>query len=490
MYQTRFSTELKEWKYKIENIAKDFGLDFFPVIFEVLSFDQLNQAAAFGGFPTRYPHWKFGMEYEKLAKGYTYGLMKIYELVINNNPSYAYLMDTNPLVDQKLVMAHVYGHVDFFKNNFWFSHTNRKMIDEMGNHGNRIRSYMNKYGYEVVEDYLTCCLSIENLIDIHSPYFKRSETTIKEEFDDRSLSLKFKSKGYMDPYINPPDFVDAMKKKQEVKDKKISENPQKDVLLFLIEHAPIENWQRDVLAIVRNEAYYFAPQGMTKIMNEGWASYWHTKIMTSKILADSEIIDFAEHHAGTVATSKDSINPYKIGLEIFRDVEDRWNKGKFGKDYEDCPNYEQRLNWNKNLGLGQQKIFEIRKIYNDITFLDEFLTPELAEKLQLFSFWKNPYSANYEIYTREFEKVKATLLAQLTNLGNPNIEIIDGNFRNRTELLIKHSHEGTDLDTNYAKDTLKNLSIIWTRPVHLETFVNKTKTLYSWEDNKFLTTKI
>src|SRR6201991_945335 len=124
---------------RIEGFARDYGLDFYPTIFELIDADQLNAVAAYGGFPNRYPHWRFGMEYEQLSKGYEYGLSKIYEMVINNNPSYAYLLESNMDADQKLVMAHVYGHVDFFKNNFSFQHTNRKMMDEMANHATRVR---------------------------------------------------------------------------------------------------------------------------------------------------------------------------------------------------------------------------------------------------------------------------------------------------------------------------------------------------------------
>src|ERR1700741_4157867 len=131
---------------KIEGFARDYGLDFYPTIFELIDSDQLNTVAALGGFPTRYPHWRFGMEYQQLSKGYRYGPQKIYEMVINNDPCYAYLLRCNQLVDQKLVMAHVYGHNDFFKNNICFSRTNRKMMDEMANHGNRIRSYMDRFG--------------------------------------------------------------------------------------------------------------------------------------------------------------------------------------------------------------------------------------------------------------------------------------------------------------------------------------------------------
>src|SRR5258705_4176841 len=146
---------------EILEAARGFGLDPIRTVFELVAYDELNEVAAYGGFPTRYPHWRFGMEYEELSKGYSYGLQKIYEMVINNNPCYAYLLKSNPLVDQKLVMAHVYGHCDFFKNNAWFSHTNRKMIDEIANHSTPVRRYIDKYGFDNVETFLDVCLSID-----------------------------------------------------------------------------------------------------------------------------------------------------------------------------------------------------------------------------------------------------------------------------------------------------------------------------------------
>ena len=161
------SPELEAWRVKIEGIAKGLGLDFFETRYEVVSYDKMSEIAAFGGFPTRYPHWRFGMEYERLSKSHTYGLSKIYELVINNDPCYAYLLEGNENVDQKLVMAHVFGHCDFFKNNFWFSRTNRRMLDTMANHATRIRRYQDLYGITVVEEFIDTCLSIENLIDLH-----------------------------------------------------------------------------------------------------------------------------------------------------------------------------------------------------------------------------------------------------------------------------------------------------------------------------------
>ena len=158
--------DLRELQLETEQHAKAFGLDFYDTIFEVLDYDELSEIAALGGFPTRYPHWRFGMEYQQLAKGYRYGLQKIYEMVINNDPCYAYLLRCNQWVDQKLVMAHVYGHNDFFKNNIYFGHTSRKMMDETANHGNRIRAYMERHGEDTVENFVDSCLSLENLIDI------------------------------------------------------------------------------------------------------------------------------------------------------------------------------------------------------------------------------------------------------------------------------------------------------------------------------------
>ena len=125
--------ELATLQLEIEAHARAYKLDFFDVVFEMLDYQQMNQVAAYGGFPTRYPHWRFGMEYEQLSKSYAYGLHKIYEMVINNDPTYAYLLEGNAFVDQKLVMAHVCGHADFFKHNVYFKHTNRKMVDAMAN---------------------------------------------------------------------------------------------------------------------------------------------------------------------------------------------------------------------------------------------------------------------------------------------------------------------------------------------------------------------
>jgi len=485
--------ELAKVKEEIMGYAKGYGLDCFDTIFEMVDHEQINSLAALGGFPVRYPHWRFGMDYDQLSKGYTWGLQKIYEMVINTDPSYAYLMKSNNLVDQKTVMAHVYGHVDFFKNNYWFSKTNRKMLDAMANHAVKIRGYMDLYGQDTVENFIDRCLCLESLIDPFLPFTtpkRRGEEEDEEARIDRTTQVgKLKSnRGYMDQFINPPDFLAEQRKRMEdssKKAKKVPADPQKDVLAFLLEYSPLEQWEHEVLNIVRDEAYYFAPQGQTKIMNEGWASYWHSKIMTQKALKDSEVIDFCDHHAGTLATAPGRINPYKVGIELFRDIEERWDRGKFGKEYDECDDMVAKAKWDKKLGKGRQKIFEVRRVCNDVTFIDEYITEEFVERFKLYTYAFNRRTNQYEIAERDFKKVKEKLLFQLTNRGQPFIYVVDGNYQNKGELLLWHKHQGLDLDVRWSRETLRSLAEIWRRPVNIETEVDGQKKLYSYSNGEF-----
>lgn len=479
--------EIKAIQDEMEAIAASYGLDFFPTIFEFLDYEELSMFAAYGGFPVRYPHWRFGAEFDELMKGYSYGLQKIYEMVINTDPCYAYLLSCNSITDQKLVIAHVYGHCDFFKNNAYFAHTNRKMLDQMANHAARVNRYVDRFGYEVVEQFIDACLSLEDLIDPHSVAVRRTPSPNRQQSDDESIdddqntSGKFRSKDYMDPYINPPSVLAAQAnaKQAEAKAKaavrSFPEQPQRDVLLFLLEHAPLAAWQYDILSIIRDEAYYFAPQGQTKIMNEGWASYWHSTIMTRHGLTDAEVIEYADHHSGTMAMSPTRLNPYKIGIELFRDIEERWNRGQFGPEWENCDDARERTAWDKQLGLGREKIFEVRRVHNDVTFIDTFLTEDFCRRHKLFSFAYNERSGDYEIASREFAAIKRQLLTSLTNHGRPFIYVEDGNYRNRGELYLRHDFAGVELKQDEAQATLANLHRLWTRPVHIETMIDDIK---------------
>jgi stage V sporulation protein R len=467
-------SELARAQELIERHATNFGLTFFKTVFEMVDYKQMNALAAYGGFPTRYPHYRFGMEHQQLSKSYEYGLHKIYEMVINNDPTYAYLLEGNTMLDQKLVMAHVYGHADFFLNNMYFSHTNRKMMDEMANHATRIRRYQERYGIEEVERFLDACLSVEDLIDPGAVFdsARQQETVDKGEDASGNVDARMPAKEYLDRYVNPPDYLEEQRKRQEklqTADRQFPPSPERDVLGFMLQHAPLENWERDILSIIREEAYYFLPQRQTKVMNEGWASYWHSRIMTTRVLDDSEVIDYADHHSGTVATQPGRLNPYKLGLELFRDIERRWDYGQFGAEWDDCENMQERGNWNRELGLGRKKIYEVRRIHCDATFLDEFLTPEFCAEQKLFVTKETGRHRKKLIPSREFSEIKQALLFQFTNGGRPVVELTDANFGNRGELLLAHRHLGTDLRWDWAKDVLQNLARIWRRPVAVET---------------------
>ncbi len=494
----RFPTKMRLPRYlaveaeKIEKVARDFGLDFFPTVFQMLPYDQINEIASYGGFPTRYPHWRFGMEYEQLSKSTEYGLSKIYELVINNNPAIAYLLEGNSLTDQKLVMCHVYGHVDFFKNNFSFRSTDldaggsvvdpvsvaegydpdRKWVDKLANHGSVVRRIIDRHGIDSVEELIDDCLSLENLIDPWSPFVVRQTRTIEDEESPREVQVpRLRAKEYMEAFINPESYIEQQKEKvlaeRASSQGKVPQKPVRDIPGFLIEHAPLQKWERAILSIIREEAYYFLPQMQTKIMNEGWASYWHSKMMTEKVCDSTEILDYADNNAAVMATSGQRLNPYKLGVELFRSIEDRWNKGQFGKEWESVDNLDRKSDWNQRLGLGQKKIFEVRRLYNDVTFIDEFLTPEFAMRHKLFTFEWSARNERFEIHSRKFQQIKEKLLFQLTNMGNPFIYVEDANYENRGELLLNHDHRGVDLRLDYCSKTMKSLFRLWKRPVVL-----------------------
>ncbi len=481
--------EVREWALRIEKTAREVGLDFFPTIFEMVTYEQMNMLAAYDGFPIRYRHWKWGAEYERISKSYTYGLSKIYELVINTDPCYAYLLEPNSLLEHKLVIAHVYAHCDFFKNNAWFSRTDRKMLDQMANHASKIARISEAVGAERVENFIDLVLTFDNLIDPYAPHIVRKRPP--GEGDEASLEpARLPARSYMDRYINPAEEIerkrDEMKKRHEEMRKRLPPEPERDVMAFLLEHAPLERWQQQILSMLRDEAYYFVPQRMTKIMNEGWASYWHSKILTQHgVCNDEDIVDFCSVHSATMAMSPTSINPYKIGLELYRDIEDRWNKGRFGLEWERCENMEERLGWDKQLGQGREKIFQVRKIYNDLMFVDEFLTPDFAERLKLFSYGYNRKHEQWEIKTREFLDVKAMLLKQLTNFGQPMIYVEDANYQNRGELLLWHKFDGQELKLEYATEVLGNLVSLWSRPVHIRTMNDNKQVIWSHDGSRF-----
>jgi stage V sporulation protein R len=437
---------------QIWDIALRFGLDPYPTKFEIVPATVMYEIGSYA-LPGRYSHWTFGKAYHRMKTMYDFGLSKIYEVVINTNPSYGFLLETNSPVQNKLVMAHVLGHVDFFKNNIYFSRTNRRMVDSVSTHAGRMAEYEFRYGRKTVEKFLDAVLSIEEHIDPNF-FIKRNAS-----HDERPREVRRKVEGRYDDLWQIGERKESDESQIVEEEKRGEQLPEKDLLFYIMRHSPVlKDWQRDVISMIHEEMEYFIPQMQTKIMNEGWASFWHSRIMRELDLQDDEFIEFSDLHAGVVSPHKGQLNPYYLGYKIFEDIERRWND----------PSAEERERFGRKGGEGRVKIFEVRELESDVSFLRNYLTEELCEELDLFVF-ELVDEEEWTVTEKRWERVRDQLVANMTNFGFPFIVVADGDYNGNRELYLKHQYEGSELDTNYARKTLEYVFTLWGRPVHLET---------------------
>jgi stage V sporulation protein R len=454
--------EVKELEEAVEQIwqiaTENFKLDPFPVRFEIVPANVMYEVGSYA-LPGRYSHWTFGKAYHRMKMMYDFGLSKIYEVVINANPSYAFLLETNSLIQNKMVIAHVLGHVDFFKNNVYFSRTNRRMVDEAAMHARRMSEYEFTYGRKVVEEFLDAVLSIDEHID---PNFFIKKQNLEDDKNDKPAKRR---EGRYDDLLSKDELEvnEPEQEGEETERKSRLAVPEKDLVHFIMKNSPIlKDWQRDVMSMLREEMEYFIPQMQTKIMNEGWASFWHSRIMREMDLSTGEHLEFAELHAGVVSPHKGQLNPYYLGYKIFEDIEKRW----------DNPTEEDRERFGRTGGEGRDKIFEVRELDNDISFLRNYLTEELCEELDLFVY-QLVDDEEWTVTEKKWERVRDQLVANMTNFGFPYIEVVDGDFNGNRELYLRHRYEGIELDMKYARKTLEYVHKLWGRSVHLETTVDE-----------------
>lgn len=454
---------LEESVEKIAEQAKKFGLDFFDMRFEVCPADIIYTFGSYG-MPTRFSHWSFGKAFHRMKTQYDYNLGRIYELVINSDPCYAFLLEGNSIIQNKLVIAHVFAHCDFFKNNYHFKKTNRNMVESMAVSANRIREYEHKYGREKVEKFIDAVLALQEHVDFRPK--KKAATKTKE---DNQCKMTVGESPYEDLWnISEKSCSQTCSKECKNQDKKkFPERPEKDMLMFIAKYSKnLEDWQRDIISIIREEMIYFWPQMETKIMNEGWASFWHLRIMRELDLSEEETIEFAKMHAGILQPSRMSINPYYLGIKIWEDIEKRW----------DNPTEEEKKKYNRKEGQGRAKIFEVRGNENDISFIRNYLTKELVEELDLYIF-KKVYT-RWQVTETEWEQVRDTLVYLMTNSGYPVLKIEDADYNLNGELYIMHCHDGRDLDLYYLEKTIPSVYKLWGRTIHLETKLDNKRYLF------------
>ncbi|AIQ62009.1 stage V sporulation protein R [Paenibacillus stellifer] len=401
--------QLEQAADRLTELALASGLDFFPMRYQVCPAEVLYSIGAYG-MPTRFAHWSFGKAYQRMKMEYDHGLSKIYELVINSDPCYAFLLDSNTLLQNKLIVAHVLGHSDFFKNNAMFAGTDRKMVDRMAVFADRIESFSHDYGADEVEAFLDAGIAIQEHVDP----FVRFGTSDGFRENDGGI---------------------------------------KDVIGYIAGNSRyLEEWQREILYMLRAEMLYFWPQMETKIMNEGWASYWHLKLVRELELSDSEIVEFAKMNAGVIQPSPGSINPYYLGLMMLRHIEKK---------------------------QGQDALFEIREIESDVSFIRNYLTKELAEEMDLFVFKRE--DSVYRVTAKDVDEIKDNLIRSRTNGGFPYLTVKDDDLHGRGELLIDNRFEGLELDRKYVERTLPMVYRLWGRSVHLRTVVDGQEKTYVYD---------
>ncbi|TYS43227.1 SpoVR family protein [Bacillus infantis] len=448
---------------EITEIATGFGLDFYPMRYEICPADIIYTFGAYG-MPTRFSHWSFGKQFYKMKLHYDLGLSKIYELVINSDPCYAFLLDSNSLIQNKLIVAHVLAHCDFFKNNIRFQNTKRDMVESMSATAERIRQYEIEHGKHEVETFLDAVLAIEEHIDpsLMRPKLAWSSEDLEYEEEEAPAAT---------PYDDLWNLDSRSKKKPEKKKKtkKIPPQPEKDLLLFIESYSrELSDWQRDILTMMREEMLYFWPQLETKIMNEGWASYWHQRILRELDLTSDESIEFAKLNAGVVQPSRTNINPYYLGLKIFEDIEDRY----------DNPTEEMKKRGVQS-GSGREKMFEVREVESDISFLRNYLTKDLVMREDMYLFQKQ--GKDYKIVDKGWEEVRDQLVSMRVNGGFPYLTVADGDYLKNGELYLKHGFEGIELDLKYLEKVLPYVHQLWGRNVNLETIVEGKQMLFTYD---------
>ncbi|WHF27975.1 SpoVR family protein [Bacillus altitudinis] len=447
---------------EITEIAEGFGLDFYPMRYEICPAEIIYTFGAYG-MPTRFSHWSFGKQFHKMKLHYDLGLSKIYELVINSNPCYAFLLDNNSLVQNKLIVAHVLAHCDFFKNNCRFQNTKRDMVESMSAAAERIKEYEHIHGTKEVESFLDAVLALQEHID---PSLVRSKLSWNLDDEDEYEEDKPKRQT---PYDDLWGMDEPKTREKKKTIKQFPQKPEKDILLFIEAHSrELEPWQRDVLTMLREEMLYFWPQLETKIMNEGWASYWHQRIMRELDLDSSESIEFAKLNAGVVQPSKTGINPYYLGLKIFEDIEERYDHP--------C---EELKKAGVTEGSGRSKMFEVREIESDISFIRNYLTKDLVMREDLYLFQKQ--GRDYKVIDKEWKAVRDQLVSMRVNGGFPYLTVIDGDYLKNNELYIKHWYEGIELDLKYLEKVLPYLYQLWGRSVHIESVLEGKEVMFSYD---------
>lgn len=474
-YQTEWTFELLDcYDQAIANKAKEFNLDIYPRKIEIINSEQMIDAYATSGLPLIYPHWSFGKQFIELEKQYRHGQLELaYEIVINSNPCHAYLMAESPLVMQAIVIAHAcYGHNAFFKNNFTFKLWSDPdtILEYLIWAKQKILDHEKRHGIQAVEKIIDACHALKTMAIHHYP--RKQKLSLREE--EEALEAK---KSSLQEQVNVlwHTLPSAQDKTRSIQSQRYPTYPEENILQFIEENAPhLAPWEREVIHIIRSLAQYFYPQRQTKMMNEGYATFWHYQLIQSLYddgyLTDEFMMQFIQYHSQVISqsgfddTNYYGINPYNLGYKIFQDIK-RTCEDPSEEDRHCFPDLVNQ-HWTQAVDFAMRN-------FKDESFVSQYLSPRLIRELKLFTVLDDSKQSDLEISAIHdaagYGKIRQTL-SNMYNLSilEPNIQVYHADIQGDHSLTLRHyPHRERPLSPD-TPQVLKQIYQLWGHPVHCE----------------------
>ena len=437
---------------KLEKLARGYGLDFYPVDFELTPASFMLEISVYG-LPVRMPHWSFGVRYIHQLVRQSMGNSRIFEVMFPGDPCHAYLQETNTDAENTLVIAHVLGHADFAKNNHLFERFHKmsggNIVEMAAAHAHRIEDALREHGVEKVEPVLDAALSLESHVDVGRE-LHRSPYPLKGACKAPCCAPAGKATtGFRKRYEDLPGQL-AKEPDAKVNRLPIPPHPEQDLLWFIAQYGEdLEGWERDIFLAVREESFYFCPVFACQIMNEGWASYWHARLLReADFLPNGDYLSAIKCHSDVVSpyASGDqqtslAINPYHLGFSMWENIVE---------------------------AHGLEKARAILREEDDFSFVRNYLDRDLADKLNLFV-WEAKDDGEIKVAGRDINLLRESIVAPRFNYGAPRISVTE--MRADGTLVLKHDHEvdGRGLDVKRASQVLDYVHRVWRRPVKMVT---------------------
>ena len=437
---------LGSYARRLEQLAHNHGLDYYPVHFEEVPSSFMMEVAVYG-LPVRMPHWSFGVRYIYQLIQHRMGHSRLFEVVFPGNPGRAYLAGNNSLQENTLVTAHVLGHADFAKNNALFKKSQEqvgyKIVEQAATHARQIGQAVEHYGQTRVEQVLDAALALEAHIDTFQ-LLRRARYPEYVEPTRRSVGDPFQKR-----FENLPGGAEVADTPLERTRAPVPPQPERDLLWLIAEYAPeLEEWERDIFRAVREESFYFYPVFACQIMNEGWASYWHARLLReADFLPQNEYLDALKTHSDVVrphaAEQQASlvVNPHHLGFSIWESIVEEH---------------------------GLEQAFQIRAEDDDFGFIRNHLTQDLAEELKLFRFEQSA-DGGVRVLDHDINALRETILAPKYNFGAPAVLGKHVGHDGSLELHHENDTDGRGLDVDRAERVLDYIHKVWRRPIALET---------------------